>query len=102
MRGPTSIFWANDLTPFSLQAAGIGHNVPIGFGANRVVLVRTAAAKARLPIEFRECLVLTVTESKGLEFNEGPGPPGAGNATSAFSYVNRFSMALLYGRTQGA
>jgi hypothetical protein len=58
------------LSKFVKQSSGIGHNLPIGFGANRVVLVRTAVAKERLPIEFRECLVLTVTESKGLEFNE--------------------------------
>lgn len=58
------------LSKFVKQAAGTGHNLPIGFGANRVVLVRTAEAKARLPVEFRECLVLTVPESKGLEFNE--------------------------------
>lgn len=39
------------LSKFVKTAAGIGSNLPIGFGANRVVLVRTAEAKAKLPVE---------------------------------------------------
>ena len=39
-------------------------------GANQAVLVRTEAAKARLPPELRNGLVLTVEESKGLEFDD--------------------------------
>ena len=38
-----------------------------------VVGAREMGAKEKLPAEFRECLVLTVEESKGLEFNvSGP------------------------------
>ena len=42
----------------------------IEFGAHQVVLVRNQAAKARLPIELQTALVLTIFESKGLEFDE--------------------------------
>ena len=34
---------------------GTEQNAPIEFGANQVVIVRSAAAKAELPAEFREC-----------------------------------------------
>ena len=39
-------------------------------GANQVVLVRSEAAKARLPLFLQSGLVLTVEESKGLEFDD--------------------------------
>ena len=39
-------------------------------GANQAVLVRCEAAKARLPFELRNGLVLTVEQSKGLEFDD--------------------------------
>ena len=39
-------------------------------GANQVVLVRSEAAKARLPAFLLAGLVLTVEESKGLEFDD--------------------------------
>ena len=38
--------------------------------APQAVLVRSAAAKARLPFELRNGLVLTIEESKGLEFDD--------------------------------
>jgi len=39
-------------------------------GANQAVLVRNTEAKERLPFELRNGLVLTVEESKGLEFDD--------------------------------
>lgn len=39
-------------------------------GANQVILVRTAAAKAKIPADLRDGLVLLVEESKGLEFDD--------------------------------
>jgi hypothetical protein len=38
--------------------------------AEQAVLVRCEAAKARLPFELRSGLVLTVEQSKGLEFDD--------------------------------
>jgi hypothetical protein len=35
-----------------------------------VIIVRTQEAKIRLPEEFQDNLVLTVEESKGLEFDD--------------------------------
>ena len=58
------------LSRFVRATMGVDTSVPIEFGANQCVIVRNAAAKAKLPHEFRECLVLTVAESKGLEFND--------------------------------
>jgi hypothetical protein len=58
------------LSRFVKLTMGTQQSSPIAFGANQVVIVRTAEAKERLPAEFRECLVLTVPESKGLEFND--------------------------------
>jgi hypothetical protein len=40
------------------------------FGANQVVLVRSEETKQRLPLELRQGLVLTIEESKGLEFDD--------------------------------
>ena len=42
----------------------------IEFGAHQVVLVRNQAAKANLPTELQSALVLTIFESKGLEFDD--------------------------------
>ena len=42
----------------------------IEFGAHQVILVRNQAAKELLPQEFNGCLVMTVLESKGLEFDD--------------------------------
>ena len=42
----------------------------IEFGAHQAVLVRSQAAKERLPAEFRSALVLTIFEAKGLEFDD--------------------------------
>ena len=39
-------------------------------GANQVVIVRSASAKKKLPPLLRSGLVLTVEESKGLEFDD--------------------------------
>ena len=50
--------------------ASMGMSGPMDFGANVAIIVRSAAAKLTLPAEFREALVLTVQESKGLEFND--------------------------------
>jgi hypothetical protein len=40
------------------------------FGAHQVILVRTQDAKKDIPKEFENCLVMTVAESKGLEFDD--------------------------------
>ena len=42
----------------------------IEFGAHQAVLVRSQAAKKRLPAELERALVLTIFESKGLEFDD--------------------------------
>ena len=50
-----------------------GSNYALGFGAAQVVLVRSQAAKAALRLacpELNGCLVMTVMEAKGLEFND--------------------------------
>lgn len=60
----------HNLSRFVKAAMGTEKNAPIAFGANQAVIVRNGRAKADLPIEFRDCLVLTVEESKGLEFND--------------------------------
>ena len=58
------------LMRFVKASMGADHSAPIEFGANQCVIVRNAAAKAKLPAAFRDALVLTVPESKGLEFND--------------------------------
>ena len=62
----------------------------IEFGAHQAVLVRSQAAKATLPSEFDGALVLTIFESKGLEFDDvfiysarRQAPSGIGTAPSA-------------------
>ena len=46
-------------------------NIGLGeMGANQVVIVRSASAKKKLPPLLRSGLVLTVEESKGLEFDD--------------------------------
>ena len=60
----------HNLSRFVKAAMGTEKNAPIAFGANQAVIVRNGRAKADLPTEFRDCLVLTVEESKGLEFND--------------------------------
>jgi hypothetical protein len=40
------------------------------FGAHQVILVRTQEDKDKLPEDFQGCLVMTVAESKGLEFDD--------------------------------
>jgi hypothetical protein len=58
--------------PASLQETLLGADeLGLGeMGANQVVLVRSEAAKARLPAFLLAGLVLTVEESKGLEFDD--------------------------------
>jgi superfamily I DNA/RNA helicase len=58
------------LSKFVKLTMGTEQNSSIAFGANQVVIVRTLEAKVQLPAEFQSCLVLTVAESKGLEFND--------------------------------
>ena len=60
----------HSLSKFVHARMGADKNAPISFGSNQAVIVRTSASKAQLPAEFRESLVLTVEESKGLEFND--------------------------------
>ncbi|KAG5460115.1 MAG: hypothetical protein BJ554DRAFT_7879, partial [Olpidium bornovanus] len=42
----------------------------IDFGAHQVILVRSQESKRKLPPEFRQALVMTVFEAKGLEFGD--------------------------------
>ena len=42
----------------------------IEFGAHQVLLVRNQRAKDDLPKAFKECLAMTILESKGLEFDD--------------------------------
>ena len=58
--------------PASLQETMLGADeLGLGeMGANQVVLVRSEASKERLPAFLRAGLVLTVEESKGLEFDD--------------------------------
>ena len=43
---------------------------PIEFGAHQAILVANDAARDRLPQELSTALVLTIFESKGLEFDD--------------------------------
>ena len=60
--GDTEMF---QLSKFVKATMNMSATAPIEFGANQCVIVRNSEAKAKLPAEFRECLVLTVAESKG-------------------------------------
>lgn len=51
---------------FNLDGCSAG----IAFGASQVILVRNEESRARLPPALRNCLVLTVEEAKGLEFDD--------------------------------
>ena len=42
----------------------------IDFGAHQAILVRTKEAKDKLPRELKAAIVLTIFESKGLEFDD--------------------------------
>lgn len=42
----------------------------IEFGCNQVILVRDQASKAKVPTLFSNALILTIYESKGLEFDD--------------------------------
>ena len=51
-------FELHTLSRFVKAKMGTEMNASIDFGANQVVIVRSSAAKARLPAEFADCLVL--------------------------------------------
>ena len=46
----------------------------IAFGASQCILVRNEESRARLPAGLKNSLVLTVEQSKGLEFDEAQQP----------------------------
>jgi len=70
--GPKPVLLTNTTKEdLSILLCGVDpSNSQIEFGAHQAVLVRSQAAKERLPVELRTALVLTIFESKGLEFDE--------------------------------
>ena len=63
--------WLSLLAGLSFLSLLREDNPAIEFGAAQVVLVRDAAAKERLPPVLKDhALVMTVAESKGLEFDD--------------------------------
>ena len=54
-----------------LASVAADKKTTIEFGAHQAILVRDQAAKEKLPSELKGALVLTVIESKGLEFDDG-------------------------------
>jgi superfamily I DNA/RNA helicase len=70
-QGPKPIL-LTETSPESATIMIVGSNKKasqIEFGASQVILVRTQEAKDELPDAFKECLMLTILESKGLEFD---------------------------------
>ena len=70
-KGPNPVF-IRPCTPTDLAMALAGNKQAktIDFGANQAILVRNQEAKERLPEELKAAIVLTIFESKGLEFND--------------------------------
>jgi len=53
-----------------LASVANDNETTIEFGAHQAILVRDQASKDKLPTEFEGALVLTIIESKGLEFDD--------------------------------
>ena len=70
-RGPAPALMPDDdpaaVSETMLNADAVGM---LEFGANQVVLIRSTRDKSTLPLELQRGLVLTVEESKGLEFDD--------------------------------
>ena len=69
--GPTPIFILScevEDIPFLLSSSR--QESAIEFGAHQVILVRSQEAKNKLPKRFQGAIVLTISEAKGLEFND--------------------------------
>ena len=64
---PLFVFSKDSMKIFSdLQSEG----EDIRFGANQVVIVRNDEALATIPDSLKQCIVLTINQCKGLEFND--------------------------------
>ena len=69
--GPVPLFHCGTLSDkFTNFKVGSDPKDSVQFGADLVVIVREEASIVDLPHSFREAIVLTVQQCKGLEFND--------------------------------
>jgi ATP-dependent exoDNAse (exonuclease V) beta subunit len=71
-KGPRPVLLeTNSLNDFLLHLVGNENaNSGLEFGAQQVIIVRSQESKEKLPKELKQCLVMTVQEVKGLEFED--------------------------------
>ena len=70
-KGPTPVILETKMNDFLLHLVGNENTTrSLEFGAHQVIIVRSQEAKDQLPKELKQCLVMTVHEVKGLEFED--------------------------------